>query len=194
MKRSCSEDLQIENKHIRISGESTEENSELSSDTSTNIEEINYADYQFTQEFVPDEIEKQIVCKSLAMICRSNMYDWITGIYEEDSHMTLSEFTHILCEGKAVSSGITIYIIYNENTTVCNITYDVENRKTENLVLQWGRIWDTIYITKTIYQRYCLVFNREITQTFEIIPEDCSEDAWCYFQDARRHLNRISEF
>lgn len=194
MKRSYSEDLQIENKHIRYSEESTEENSGSNTETSTSIEEINYTDYQFTQDFIPSEIEKQIVCKSLAMICRSNMYDWITGICEEDSHMTLSEFTHILHEGKAVSSGITIYIRYNENTTICNITYTLENKKTENIELQWERIWDTIYISKTVYERYYLVFSKEISQTFKIIPKDCSEDAWCYFQDARRHLNRISEF
>lgn len=208
MKRSQSENFEIQNKHIKLDG--FEETSENTSSENTNQETMSQdtqetinstqdmsEDTQNTmdtsneflqQDFVPSDIEKQIICKSLAMICRSNMYDWNVTNNKE---MILCELGILSNCDKFLSCNVTVNVKYNHQTTNCVIIYSLENEITQSLQLEWDEYYDIIYISKIVNQKYWLFFNAKVLQTFTTIPEDCDEDSWCYFQDARRHLNRI---
>lgn len=203
MKRSLSEELPIENKQIKIESndeetlENSSESSCSSSETScssseTSTETFEHFDLEpFTQDFIPSNIEKQIVAKSLAIICRSNMNDWNLLIGEDEREMILCELGVLYNDDDFLSCNITVNVKYNEHFTFCDIFYLLKNGKTQILQLQWDEEYDNIYICKTVYEKYLLIFNTEISQTYETCPRDCEEDSWCYFQDARRHLNRI---
>lgn len=173
MKRSHSIDLETENKQVKLE-ESLDSNS-------------------CENTFIPSNIEKQIVSKTFAAICRSNMSDWIVDENDDCySKMIICEIGGVIENDTNISCGVNIEVFCREDCTVCDILYNLETGQSGTLYLYWNNYSDQLTVSKIISKRCYFVFSYDIIEKFYICPTDCIEDSWCYFKDARRHLDRIA--
>ena len=175
---------------------SSGESSSTSSSGESPQEQYPFEEFQFT----PSAIERQIIRLSLATIRRSNMYDWdLDYSGDEFDCMTLC------CDGMitddedlVIPCGISLTIYYSPETTYCTISYLIKKNGHESLdILNMN--WETpssgshtLSLTKDVTSTSCFLFSTTTTLNCDLTPEDCREDSWCYFIDARYHLNRIS--
>lgn len=214
MKRSCDfeEEKEVTNqketKQIKIETDSdsaSEAEAELSSSDESNSsfsEEIgefpkdSYFPYE-EEVFDPSLIEKQVIRQSLALICRSNMSDWACELKENT--MLLRDVGVVMegCEG--ICSDIVVEITYDTFNTYCHILYSLNNQERKSIYLRWEtefvgnyETFDTISISKYVDKTVFLFFTKTIRQTRNFNPRECEEDGWCYFADARSHLEKIS--
>jgi hypothetical protein len=158
--------------------------------------------------FEPTDIEKQVIRHSLAMICRSNASDWNYLISEDEDNMVLKEKCILLNEKrKTINYDIILEVNCMENVTCCRILYNLEkdpfslekNPKFYELFYNWNNINNCITFTKEeeIITNYFFSLRsvvNKITKTRCIVPENSRVDSWCYFQDARSHLNSLRIF
>ena len=138
--------------------------------------------------------EKQIVRLSLATITKANMYDWDLDNSPQDIHyMTLCHSGVIYDNCKIIPCELTIEISYTTSETDCRIFYNIDD--THDII---DLNWETsnagskvINISKDVTSR-CLIFSSTSTYWWGTQVKDSRNSAWCYFIDARYHLNRIS--
>lgn len=146
--------------------------------------------------YTPTLLEKQIIRHSLAMICRANICDWNLAIDKSCTSMVLNETTVVVDED-VIGTTYNVYneVSYGEDNTQCRVSY-FRGMETKGNVIQYS--WSnnfgdpSIHFSQSGSESYYLFFSRPVTRRLTLEPRDCKEDSWCYFQDARRHLNRIS--
>ena len=191
------------------SSSSNEEDSSSSSSSEESSSSSSQEQYPFEEfQFTPSAVERQIIRLSLATIRRSNMYDWdLDNTYdwhlddrdEEIDHMTLCCDGYIIDdEQMLVVCTIMLSIYYSPGTTYCNITY-FTGKDGKGTFHKLNMHWETpnsgshiLSLTKDETKTSCFIFSTTTTLNCDLTPEDCREDSWCYFIDARYHLNRIS--
>lgn len=147
-------------------------------------------------EFSPSDIEKQVIRSTLALIRRSNMYDWdVDNSTIETSYMTLKENVIITdSELHDISCEIIVRVTYEYENTFCNILYFIDSRS-HTLDMCWkSSPYDDNYLltveketTTTSY----FFFSQTVSKVYEVYVKDNSYFSWCYFPDVRYHLNRI---
>ena len=124
------------------------------------------------------------------------MSDWDLDSPFDDTadYMPILELAMIEEEGKECIYTITTRIFYQSDCTRCEISY----RKGKGSNSTINLIWDSdlqgsqvLKITRTVEQTSYLLFSKSILETCYIEVFDCRHLSWCFFQDARRHLERI---
>ena len=154
--------------------------------------------YESFESYSPSDLEMQVIRMTLAMICRTNMSDWdVDNSSVGREFMTMREFGLVYDNVKETDIPIEIQaqILYTFTKTQCEILYKLENDKFSCLTISWEtstRGTDIFTITKEITEVAYILFSRTYEAQFSIITRDVRHLSWCYFLDARRHLNRIS--
>jgi len=221
MKRSF-EDTEIERNVKQVKTVSFEENdsseissseissSEISSSTSSeksslesssdvgNFNEPIEQEQEEQEAFVPTIVEKQIIRQALAMICRSNMSDWSTEV--EKSAMILRELTVVVENTVGICCDIILDISFTPLQTYCRILYSLDKEEDrKSIYMCWEteymgdyNSFDKIIISKYVDKTVYVFFTKSVRQMSEFYPRDCEEDSWCFFSDARNHLQRIA--
>ena len=147
------------------------------------------------ESFIPSCIEKQVICKAMAMICRSNMSDWNCEF--DNKRMFLREKTIIFEKEIYNLYNITIDVNYEYFYTTCTINYSNE-KVFKTIYTTWETEftgdyddYDNIAIYKFVNEKCYIIFDKFVKKVVYFNPrnEECS---WCYFSDARYHLNRIA--
>ena len=197
MKRSCEEEEENrEVKQVKIyysSSVDDEDSSSSSTENSSSLEEP-----CLCQPFIPTFREKQIVRKAMAIICRSNMSDW--NCESDKRQMVLRENAVVFnANGKGFPCDIVVEVTYDDFYTRCRIIYSDSNGKEYNTMYTYWQSeffgnyeeFDTISITKYINETSYFIFNNTVRQVSYFDPRNCDEDSWCYFADARSHIDRI---
>lgn len=80
--------------------------------------------------------------------------------------------------------------------TTCIITYLI-GKQQQTIFISWENelvgddynTYDSISIYKYATESRFLIFSTEVVYSTYINPRD--NDTWCYFDDARKHLNRL---
>ena len=147
-------------------------------------------------DFYPTNIERQVIRMALSMIRRANMYDWDMDNSPDDANvLCLRETQNVFNPdtGNNISCDIDIIVRCNCDVTICEISYIIE-RKTHIILIEWetsnmGSEW--LHISQDVVRNTLFFFPQTITEECNIFARDCRELAWCYFIDARYHLNRI---
>jgi len=208
MKRSFESESQedVQDKMPRVTSEPIL--NELSTNSSISVENTTF-DSSSTEDDIPPlirqdniypliftDIEKQVVRHSLAMIGRSNTSDWNFHISNEQDNMVLRESCIIASENMdgIGCENITEISCCGENT-YCKIRYRLDTQEHfSEIFYDWNNYDDYINFQKTDTISYYIVFSRTITRQYSIIPRNTREDSWCYFRDARSHLNSLRIF
>ena len=141
--------------------------------------------------FILSDIEKQVIRRSLAMLCRTNASDW--QLFEEDSdYMFLKENCVLFCPETFTRTECEINseVCYNLNTTVCRVMYNTPTLRSF-ISYSWNNENDSLTITKECRESYYMVFSKMVSRSITLTPENCREDSWCYFREARYHLQSI---
>jgi hypothetical protein len=187
--------------HVDMSSDSDD-----SSDESTTVETkrprigetVRELDLDFTLQL--SDMEKQIVGKTLAMICRSTISDWNeTFDSPRRDFMHLRELFTIHDAYKNVELRCEIKVkllhVIETKVIVCYISYLLENTSqwNEDIVTLWSldNDDDEFIVFKEFTTSSWFFFEKKDTKRLSVFPRDTREDNWCYFQDARSHLNRI---
>ena len=167
---------QVSSKKIKY--DSNHEHEILVENYSTDEEEQN-SSYEI------DDIEKQIISKSLAMILRSNSSDLL--YIDDKCLLNLVEYVIIFPNNT--------YEVFVKVEVDCDLTkVNINYRKStqffsKNIDLQWDTpdISDEIIILKNI--PYLLLWRQNIKIILE--PKFDKNDNWCYFRQVRQHLSNI---
>lgn len=183
-------------KRSREGVEETDSYVSSTEDTESNVEEYPFEEF----EFIPNTIERQIIRLSLATIRRANMYDWdLDYSTDQFDYMTLSANGVITDdEDTLISCSVSLSIYYTVETTDCTIRYSFKKNGKEVsdvLTMNWETSNNGAYIislNKEVTRTSCLIFSITTNLNFNLTVEDTRESSWCYFIDARYHLNRIA--
>ena len=145
--------------------------------------------------FIPSDFDKQVIRLSLGMIRNSNMFDWDLANSYDTCMMILKDMKVICIDQECFDCEIVNKVEYDEDYTSCAIA--CTNKKTSkmhNIYLVWytnDKNSNILNISKDFYESSYLLFKRKIRKECIIETEDCPTLSWCYFPDARIHLNRI---
>ena len=189
LKRARTEEIYLSSSDGSSSDGSSSDGSSSDGSLEIQVQEI------VCNDFEPNEVEKEVIRKSIAMIGRTNMSDWdLEHSFEGGEQMLLSEIGIINIDGP-VTVEIINRLVYGKHMTECQICYRLGDQSEWNeLAIDWdknvnGGLWMTIYKTKI---ESCLwIFDRSVHQICEIKVSGDRDSAWCFFLDARLHLNRI---
>ena len=191
------------------SSDSSDDNSssnDSSSDSSSTSSAIDYFSeedrYYKAVSFEPSYLEKQIIRNTFAMLTKTNMYDWNADVSTDtEQYMNLCNFSVISnSDGSSQFSEfaeIVVHLEYTQTYTYCQIEYRLTDFGRNYLKL--NLIWDTspldtdiLRIEKEEAVPHLFFFSKNVYKRYEISSEDRPDLSWCYFQDVRYHLNRIS--
>ena len=152
----------------------------------------------FNQDvFNPSYIEKQIIRQALALITRTNMSDWNSET--QDDLMVLRQDGIVIdCESNMVHTDLLVQILYYPCYTSCKIIYSVGEEEYQTIYMSWQtefvgsyEEFDTIYLSRYVNVSSYIFFTKSIRQSISLSPRGSREDSWCFFGDARNHLNNI---
>ena len=136
-------------------------------------------------EEVLSELEKKIVEKSLSMIEKASSSDWN---YERDEdRMILHTYSMI----EDLLHEIVVEVSYVEEETECRVRYRSDNGRYSILFYKWYNdiLNNEIRIVKHEEEKFLLLFWRTIEKRVTL---DCTEHLFCYFRNARSHLQELS--
>jgi hypothetical protein len=176
------------------------DNSSSSSDSSSNSSSSEENIIMFT----PNSLERQVIKKSFAMICRSRCDDWNGELPVPDKFtmaMILKEKAVFYVEKYAAYDVIVeIRTNFQKDETSCKIVYtNEENNKTETLYLFWKSATDIkdnkfkVVIEKDFSESSYVFFSRKIMKKFiaKFGYFDIPYFHWCDASEARNHLYNI---
>ena len=131
------------------------------------------------------ECEKKIVNKSLSMIEKASSSDWN---YERDEdRMILHTYSMI----DDVLYEIIIEVSYVEEETECRVRYRPDNGSYSILFYKWDNdiMNNEIHFVKYEEEKFLLFFSKTIEHRFSL---DCIDHLFCYFREARSHLQELN--
>jgi hypothetical protein len=126
------------------------------------------------------------------------MYDWDLDTSGDDF-----DFMTLNCEGIVADNdcsmflcNINIAIYYEAEDTHCSIFYSI-NKNGTTFIDTLNMIWENtdsriLTLNKDVTTTSCFLFSKTTNKECELEAEDTRESSWCYFIDARYHLNRIA--
>ena len=185
------------------SSNSSSSSSDSSSNTSSrsnssNITTDNSTMMYENQDFYPDEVEQQIIRSVIASICRRNMSDWnLDSCMPNCDYMSIVDLALIEDDGREHFYSIATRLIYKTTHTICDIEYYcLRGQDSEPKYLQI--CWTTdihssniVTIIRRVQTTTFFFFQNTVVERCDIDVFDCRDFSWCYFQDARLHLDRI---
>lgn len=139
-----------------------------------------------------DIIERQVIGKALASVKRSNMNDWNFEINVDGGQILFTNELAIISDDlKDYDYQVVCELTRIQGATSVQIRYRLDGEISfEKLRIVW--LNDTSDPRLIIFKDVVCYWLWAEERQYCIYPEDCEEDNWCWFDDARRHINRIS--
>ena len=203
MKRSYESEEEREVKQIKLEEEILEELEESETYSSSSESDSDFGAFPpdsyvpvEEEDFVPDDIEKQVIRQSLSLISKSNMSDW--SCETDRDNMILRGLSVVINNGDGICCDIIVEVSYHPLFTVSRIFYSLNKEERKIIYLKWETdftgnydTYDKITITKNVDKNVFLFFSKNVVQTSDFYPRDYEEEDWCYFADARSHIEKI---
>ena len=131
------------------------------------------------------ECEKKIVNKSLSMIEKASSSDWN---YERDEDRMILH-TYSMIDDNLYE--IIVEVSYVEEETECRVRYRPDNGRYSILFYKWDNdiMSNEIHFVKYEQEKFLLFFSKTIEHRFSL---DCIDHLFCYFREARSHLQDLN--
>ena len=193
------------NKHAKVECDDSSSSSSCASASSVVVEDpsscasASLDEDEVAEFFVPktefelSSTEKQIISKTFSLISRSTISDWVHEpkpcVFDQ---MNLTEFIIVVDDKTTHAGPLCVKFLYHPKLMVANVTCELVGHAGYAFSLSWlPEGVGGLSISKDVRETSWLMFSKTTTKCNVVMPEDTREDNWCYFDDARRHIDRI---